>query len=214
TDHTDISIENVKWYTIDSQDPEFVNAQKRAEQNRAPKTLSQQRNLTDIQKTRVEMRPELNDFYNSYDPLATTAADKEKYQNFLKGITPEQKKMLDSGLNFYEVAFRNIGGLVMPLIVRMEFEDGTEEIVNIPAEIWRYNNEEITKVFVTEKPVVNFELDPYLQTADTELSNNYFPRRLAPSRFDIFKQNSQPQQNPMQRERATSRRSNGNSSGR
>lgn len=101
----------------------------------------------------------------------------------------------------------------MPLIVRMEFEDGSEEVVNIPAEIWRYNNDDITKVFITEKPVVNFELDPYLQTADTELSNNYFPRRLAPSRFDIYKQQQREQQNPMQRERSTSRKNSKNNSG-
>ena len=213
TDHTDISIENVKWYTIDSQNPEFVNAQLREQQNKAPKTLSQQRNLKDIQKTRLDERPELKDFYNSYDPLATTSTDQQRYQAFLKNLTPAEKKALDSGLNFYEVNFKNIGGLVMPLIVRMEFEDGTEEVVNIPAEIWRYDNENITKVFVTEKPVVNFELDPYLQTADTELSNNYFPRRLAPSRFELYKQQQREQQNPMQRERSTSRNGSRNNTG-
>ena len=205
TDHTDIAIENVKWYTVDSQDPEFVNAKLREQQNRAPQTLSQQRNLIDIKKTRLDERPELKDFYNSYDPTNTTVADMQRYQAFLKSLTPAEKQALDSGLNFYEVSFRNIGGLVMPLVVRMEFEDGTDEIVNIPAEIWRYNNEQITKVFVTEKPVVSFELDPFLQTADTELANNNFPRRLTPSRFDIYKQQQRDQQNPMQRERVTSR---------
>jgi aminopeptidase N len=203
TDHTDISVEGVKWYTIDSQNPDFVSTQKRAEQNKAPQTLSQQRNLQAIPKTRLDERPELKDFYNSYDPLAATASDKEKYQKFYAALSPQEKKALDSGLNFYEVGFKNLGGLVMPLIVRMEFEDGTDEIVNIPAEIWRYNNEEITKVFVTEKPVVSFTLDPFLQTADTDLSNNSYPRRMAPSRFDIFKQNRQ-QSNPMQQQREAS----------
>ncbi len=213
TDHTDISIEGVKWYTIDSQDPEFVNAQKREQQNKAPQTLSQQRNLQHIPRTLVEANPELSDFYNSYDPLAPTAADQRRYQSFLSGLTPEQKKVLDSGLNFYEVGFKNLGGLVMPLIVRMEFEDGTEEVVNIPAEIWRHNNNDITKVFVTKKPVAGFTLDPFLQTADTDLSNNTFPRRLAPSRFDIFKQQSQQPQNPMQRQNSSSRSNQGNSTG-
>ncbi|MFD2514650.1 M1 family metallopeptidase [Pontibacter locisalis] len=213
TDHTDVSIDDVKWYTVDSQNPEFVNAQLREQQNKAPKTLSEQRNLKDIPKTRLDNRPELKDFYNSYDPLATTAADQQRYQSFLKSLTPAEKKALDSGLNFYEVSFKNLGGLVMPLIVRMEFEDGSEEVVNIPAEIWRYNNEDITKVFITEKPVANFELDPYLQTADTELSNNFFPRRLAPSRFDIYKQQQREQQNPMQRERSANRNGNKNNSG-
>ncbi|QCR23610.1 M1 family metallopeptidase [Pontibacter sp. SGAir0037] len=213
TDHTDISVEEVKWYSIDSQDPEFVSAQRREQQNKAPQTLSQQRNLQDIQKTLVEQKPELKDFYNSYDPLAATASDKARYQNLVASLTPAEKKILDSGLNFYEVGFRNIGGLVMPLIVRMEFEDGTDEVVNIPAEIWRYNNEEITKVFVTAKPVVSFTLDPFLQTADTDLSNNAYPRRVAPSRFDIFKQNRPAQQNPMQQQRSTTRTNNNSNTG-
>ncbi|TPE43888.1 M1 family metallopeptidase [Pontibacter mangrovi] len=208
TDHTDIAMTDVKWYTIDSQDPAFVNAQLREQQNKAPQTLSQQRNLNDIKKTRVELRPQLNDFYNNYDPLATTAEDEQAYRQFLGQLTPEQKEKLNSGLNFYEVSFENQGGLVMPLVVRMSYEDGSEEVVNIPAEIWRYNNDEITKVFITEKPVVSFELDPYLQTADTDLSDNAFPRQVAPSRFEIFKQERQ-RSNPMQRERATSQNNNG-----
>ncbi|EJF11138.1 M1 family metallopeptidase [Pontibacter sp. BAB1700] len=210
TDHTDIAIEGVKWFTIDSQNPDFVNAQKREQQNKAPQTLSQQRNLQDIKRTRLDERPELADFYNKYDPLATTATDKERYQKFYASLSDNEKKVLDSGLNFYEVGFRNLGGLVMPLIVRMEYEDGTDEVVNIPAEIWRYNNEEVTKVFVTEKPVVSFTLDPFLQTADTDLSNNSYPRRMAPSRFDLFKQNRQQQPNPMQQQRQESSRGAGN----
>lgn len=214
TDHTDIAIEGVKWYTVDSQDPAFVNAQVREQQNKAPKTLSQQRNLKDIPKTLVETKPQLKDFYNNYDPLATTATDEENYKQFMSKLSPEQKEVLNSGLNFYEVGFKNLGGLVMPLIVRMQYEDGTDEVVNIPAEIWRYNNEEITKVFITEKPVVGFELDPYLETADTDLSNNYYPRQMAPSRFEIFQQQND-RRNPMQRERATSRsNSTGTNSGR
>ncbi|TXK37488.1 M1 family metallopeptidase [Pontibacter qinzhouensis] len=213
TDHTDMAIEGVKWYTIDSQNPEFVNAQKREQLNKAPQTLSQQRNLQDIPRTLVDANPELNDFYNSYDPLTTTAADQQRYQSFLNGLSPEQKKILDSGMNFYEVGFKNLGGLVMPLIVRMEFEDGTDEVVNIPAEIWRLNNTDITKVFVTEKPVASFTLDPFLQTADTDLSNNTFPRRLAPSRFELFKQQSQQPQNPMQRQNSSSRSNQRNSTG-
>jgi len=209
TDHTDLAIDNVKWFTIDAQDPEFVNAQKREQQNKAPQTLSQQRNLQDIPKTLVDIKPELKDFYNSYDPLATTATDKATYQTFLKDLTPEQKKAFNSGLNFYEIGFSNLGGLVMPLIVRMQYEDGSEEVVNIPAEIWRHNNNEITKVFVTEKPVASFELDPYLQTADTDLSNNAYPRRIAPSRFELYKQGREQQPNPMQKQRATTRSNNG-----
>jgi hypothetical protein len=98
------------------------------------------------------------------------------------------------------VGLRNIGGLVMPVVVQMTFEDGKQEVVNIPAEIWRRNNEQVTKVFVTDKPVVAFTLDPFLQTADTDLSNNAYPRKLAPSRFELFEQQQRPQPNPMQQQ--------------
>ncbi len=33
--------------------------------------------------------------------------------------TPQQ--LLDEGKNFYEMTFKNIGGLVMPLIIRFEY---------------------------------------------------------------------------------------------
>lgn len=86
----------------------------------------------------------------------------------------------------------------MPLIVKMDFEDGTEKTETYPAEIWRLNAKEISKVIFTEKPVKQFTLDPYLQTADIDTENNYFPRQPAASRFELFKQQNARPKNPMQ----------------
>ncbi|ALD21728.1 M1 family metallopeptidase [Hymenobacter sp. DG25A] len=198
TDYTDLSIEGVKWYTVDSKNPEIENVRKREQLNAAPKTLSEQRNLQDIKRTLVDDKPELKDFYNQYDPLATTEADKKRYQEYVSKLTPEQQKRLSGGLHFYEVSLKNLGGLTMPVIVQMTYEDGKQEVVNIPAEIWRKNNAQVTKVFITEKPVVSFVLDPFLETADTDLSNNAFPHRNSPSRFELFEQQQRAQTNPMQ----------------
>ncbi|TGE25946.1 M1 family peptidase [Hymenobacter aquaticus] len=200
TDHSDLSLEGVKWYTVDSKNPEIENAKRREMLNSAPQTLSQQRNLQDIKKTLVDEKPELKDFYNNYDPTATTAADKARYQQYVKQLSPQQQSRLSAGLHFYELDLRNVGGLTMPVIVQMTYEDGKTEMVNIPAEIWRKNNEHVTKVFITPKPVVSFALDPYLQTADTDLSNNSFPRKLAPSRFELYQQQMQAAPNPMQQQ--------------
>ncbi|RPD47133.1 M1 family peptidase [Hymenobacter sediminis] len=202
TEHTDLAIDGVKWYTVDSKNPEIENARKREMINKAPQSISQQRNLQDIKKTLVDDKPELKDFYNSYDPLATTEADKQRYQQLVKGMSPEQQQRLNSGLHFYEVSLKNKGGLTMPVIVQMTYEDGKQEVVNIPAEIWRKNNAEVTKVFITEKPVVSFALDPYLQTADTDLSNNAWPQKAAPSRFELFEYQQRAQPNPMQQQSA------------
>lgn len=200
TEASDLAITGVKWYSVDSKNPEIENARKRELINQAPQTLSQQRNLQDIKRTLVDEKPELKDFYNNYDPLATTDADKQRYQQMVKGLTPEQQQRLNAGLNFYEVSLKNVGGLTMPVIVQMTYQDGKQEKMTIPAEIWRKNNAEVTKVFITEKPVVSFVLDPNLETADIDLSNNAWPQKATPSRFELFEQQQRTQPNPMQQQ--------------
>ena len=51
------------------------------------------------------------------------------------------------------------------------------------------------------------------QTADTDLSDNSFPRQLAPSRFELYQQQRQQQPNPMQQQRSTTRTGGGNGNG-
>ena len=76
----------------------------------------------------------------------------------------------------------------MPVLLKFVFEDGTEEDQRIPAEIWRRNNEEVSKTFVTEKVIKQVILDPYLETADIDRSNNYFPAQQEMTRFELFQQ--------------------------
>jgi len=77
--------------------------------------------------------------------------------------------------------------LVMPLIFKVEYMDGTSEEIRVPAEIWRYNNFDVSKLIITRKEAKTIVLDPNLETADADLSNNFFPRRAVPTRFQIFK---------------------------
>ena len=84
------------------------------------------------------------------------------------------------------MTFTNEGGLVMPIIIEMKYTDGSSEVKHIPAEIWRYNSDEVTKVFFSEKEVEEIILDPYLETADVDRDNNYFPSRTEPSRFEMY----------------------------
>ncbi len=199
TDHTDIALESVKSYNASTRNPQVENARLQQQKAAAPQSITAQRNATDIPKTLVDEKPELKDFYNNYDPLAVTPADQQRYTAMLGSLTPEQQQHLnDSQSNFYELSLRNVGGLVMPVVLQMTYADNTQEIQTIPAEIWRKNNEKVTKVIVTKKPVISFVLDPFQQTADTDLSNNAFPRQPAASRFELFQQQQQPTTNPMQ----------------
>jgi hypothetical protein len=198
TDHTDLALESVKSYNASTRNPQVENARLQQQKAAAPQSITAQRNAQDIKQTLVEAQPELKDFYNNYNPLAVTSADQQRYTDLLGSLTDEQKQRLGDAQNFYELSLRNVGGLVMPVVLQMTYADNTQEIQTIPAEIWRKNNAQVSKVIVTKKPVISFVIDPFQQTADTDLSNNTFPRQPAASRFELFQQQQQALPNPMQ----------------
>tara|TARA_B110001469_G_scaffold127830_1_gene150948 strand:- start:3773 stop:5893 length:2121 start_codon:yes stop_codon:yes gene_type:complete len=86
----------------------------------------------------------------------------------------------------YEITYNKPGGLVMPIIVEFTYKDGSTERKTYPAQIWRYNDKEITKTFSSEKEITKIALDPDLETADVDTSNNSFPRK-EQTKFTKFK---------------------------
>ena len=152
----------------------------------------------------------LRDFYWKYDrgiiPYDTSIKITAPAGGF--GGTPEpltaEEKAKYANLNLYEVTFSNKGGLIMPIIVQFNFEDGTSQTEKIPAQIWRKNENKVTKVFVTNKKAVSIKLDPMRETADIDESNNSWPKLGEPSKVAIFKARQAARgagnggQNPMQ----------------
>ncbi len=199
-EHVDISLDYVNWYQISTEDPVVEKKIKKAEREAFPEDISTTRNKKSIKETYADKDPSVLDFYNSYDPLDVTDEDKKSYKKFYEGLSDKEKEILKGKYNYYELQFSNIGGLVMPVIVNFEFADGTSELIRIPAEIWRKNNDQVTKLFWFEKEVVSVELDPNLETADTDINNNSWPRKQAPTRFELYKQNNfQGKPNPMKK---------------
>ena len=88
---------------------------------------------------------------------------------------------------FYEIVFDKPGGLVMPIIVDYEYEDGTIERVKYPVQIWRKNDKEVRKLVPSNKKIISISLDPDLETADIDTSNNSWPKKQDESDFDKFK---------------------------
>jgi aminopeptidase N len=203
TDHVDISLDEVKWMQIDTRNPKNEAIRRSKEDAEKPMDISLSRDRKQISETYIEKDPSLHDYYTQRNPYAVTTLDELEYQEFLASLTEEEKAFLNSGKNFYEITFKNIGGLVMPLILRFEYTDGTEEIRKIPAEIWKMSTATVTKIFVTDKEVLRITLDPYLETADTDITNNAWPAAPVPSRFQMFKETNPgwQEENPMQRER-------------
>jgi hypothetical protein len=108
---------------------------------------------------------------NFGEPVAMTDAEKAKYAD----------------VHLYEISFLNKGGLVMPIIVEFTFEDGSKEVNKMPAQIWRHNEDKVTKVYLTNKKAVSIKLDPMRETADIDETNNSWPNVAEPSKFAIFK---------------------------
>ena len=193
------SLENVEWFGIDKADPTQKSDIARKDAAAKKETISNIRNKTDIKKTVVEENPDMKDFYNSYDRFATNEFDKKKFDQTMAGLSEDEKKLVDSNKNFYVLNLKNKGGLPMPVIVQANYEDGTNEVFRIPAEIWRLNDKEVKKVIPTDKKVTKWTLDPFFEIADIDTEDNAFPREPEqPSRFQVFKGQRPPQPNPMQ----------------
>jgi Peptidase family M1 domain len=188
TDHCDIAIQSVGWYQMDTHDPTVEKEFDQKLDGLENKNVSKVRNKILIKRTTNEDFPELDDKYNTVNPYEVSEKDREEYEDFLASISDKDMELLGLGYNFYQIDFENIGGLVMPIILRFTFNDNTEKVVKIPAEIWRFDDTNISKVFYFEKEVKQIELDPFLETADCNMEDNNWPRKAIPTRFDIFEQ--------------------------
>ena len=193
------SLESVDWFKMDNLTPEQKNEQARKEAAAKRQTMAIINNKKDIAKTVVEENPDMNDFYNSYDRFATSEADKKRFDAATSGMPAEEKKLVEANKNFYVLRLKNKGGMPMPVIVKMTFEDGTDEVVRIPAEIWRFNDKEVKKIIPTDKVVAKWTLDPFFEIADIDTDDNIFPREPEQaSRFQLFKGQGNRTLNPMQ----------------
>lgn len=188
TDHVDISLDKVTWFKMNSKNPEleFPRDAKQEFESRDA-YISNIRNKEDLTQVQTEKDTSNIDFYNSYNPFEVGKIEKANYENYLASLSKEEKEVLNSAKNYYQIDFSNVGGLVMPIILEFTYVDGSKELQRIPAEIWKLNSEHISKVFVCDKEIDQIVLDPHLETADVDRNNNYWPERKEPTRFELFK---------------------------
>ncbi|MRX39622.1 M1 family peptidase [Flavobacterium sp. LC2016-23] len=99
-------------------------------------------------------------------------------------FSAEEKAGLKSPKYFYEVEFNKPGGMIMPILVEITYEDGSVQNFQYPAQIWRKNNDTAKKVYATEKAIKSIQIDPKLMTADIDVTNNSWPKVEQKSKFD------------------------------
>jgi hypothetical protein len=209
TDHVDIALTDVKWFQLNTQNPDLEKAFLQQKDAQKDVHIGVTRNQTAIGQTVNERDPQIDDFYGKRNIYAVDALDQKAYESFVAKTSAEDLAYLNAGKQLYELTFENLGGLVMPLIIEATFADGSTKIERIPAEIWRIEELKVSKVFVYDQAVVSFRIDPFLETADTDLDNNTWPRILQPTRYQLYKQ-EQTRENPMQRQQRLEQMQRGN----
>ena len=193
TDHVDIAIDRVYKLRLDTEDPDIDLKRQREAEMEKPMSLTVERNEQEGRQLWVERFDDIKDFYDDNDQYTPTNKDRNKYRKFLKDLEPWERKAFERAVredkNYYVMEFSNQGGLVMPIILELEFADGTKEMKRIPAEIWRRTPKAVSKLIVTEKDkeLVSVAVDPRWETADVDVENNYYPRRIIPSRIEAYK---------------------------
>ena len=184
-DHVDLSIESVDWYQLEM-DPEAQKSYKKKADNKS-QYYSAMLDEKDIESTVTDRDPATRDFYDDYDKNQVTKKDKRQHRDFMDDLSDKESELINQNDHFYSVRFSDNGGIIMPIILEFEYEDGEKEVIEIPVEIWRFNRGEVTKVFKTEKPIKNMTLDPFFQIADVERNNNHWPEKRLPTRFETYK---------------------------
>lgn len=174
TDYTDIGIKEVKKYFV-SNNPskevsDFMKTRRRRDSRVGPMVYM-------IAEGSADYKPELNKPFK-----ITDFQDLNEYVN--KNFTAEERAKLNEPKYFYQVTFDKPGGLVMPIIVEITFEDGTKENHYFPAQIWRMNDKEVNRTFATQKAIAKIVVDPKEETADIDTSNNTWPKTVQKSKFD------------------------------
>lgn len=152
---------------------------------------------------------ETQDFYWRYNRGLEKVDQNKKYtlkvDNLEKIPNNEKAKLKD--IYAYQIDFSNKGGLVMPIILEFTFEDGSKLNDKSSAQIWRKNEQKVSKTYYFDKKLKSIQLDPMRETADIDTSNNFWGEIPEPtSKFEVFKQKNgeavrgaaQGKVNPMQ----------------
>jgi hypothetical protein len=174
TDFTDIGIKEVKKYFVSNEPSKKV-----AEfmKNRRRRDTDPGKYVFLIEDGSDDYKQELNKAFNISD-----FKDLETYVN--ENFTAAERAKLNEPKYFYQVTFDKPGGLVMPIIVQLTFDDGSTEMHNFPAQIWRMNDKEVSRTFATSKSIKKITVDPNLETADIDVTNNTWPKEEVKSKFD------------------------------
>ncbi|WP_282134346.1 M1 family metallopeptidase [Seonamhaeicola maritimus] len=177
TDWVDIGVKDIKKFYVSSEPNTFI------------KDMAKERgaNLKSLPPLVYMVEEGSEDFKDNMKTSTLFENSVPVKEYIMDNFTPEEQKTIKSPNFFYNITFEKPGGLVMPIIVEYTYADGTKKTETYPAQIWRFNDNEVTKAIASEKEIINVIVDPKLETADIDTSNNSWPKEVKENDFEKFK---------------------------
>ena len=177
TDWVDIGIQDVKKYYVSSEPNKYIKDY----------LAKQGRTVKDLMPLVYMVEEGSEDFNESLKKGTLLDNSKPLKDYIMDNFTETERANIKTPKYFYSITFNKPGGLVMPILVKYTYADGTSKMETYPAEIWRLNDKEVSKTITSDKEITKIEVDPDLETADIDTSNNTWPKQAVQSDFDKFK---------------------------
>ena len=76
------------------------------------------------------------------------------------------------GQYYHTITVEQKGGLVMPIQLGVTYDDGTSDLIKLPADVWRFNEKTFTYGFFSNKALSQVVIDPKEVLADVNRANN------------------------------------------
>jgi hypothetical protein len=177
TDYVDIGLKDVKKYYVSTEPNQYIKDYVKE------KEIS----LSDLVPLVYMVEEGSEEFKESLKSNSAIENSQPLKEYIMENFSIEEQTKIKAPNYFYNIIFEKPGGLVMPIIVEYTYVDGTSKTEKYPAEIWRLNDYEVTKSVASEKEIILITIDPNLETADIDTSNNAWPKKVEVSAFDMFK---------------------------
>ncbi len=177
TDYVDIGVKGIKKYYVSDK------PSKKMQEYMAARNLTE----ADLPPLVYLADEDSEDFDANLKGKAPTENSKTLKEFMMDNLTAEERAAVKEPKYFYEIAFNKPGGIPMPLIVEYTYADGTTKNITYPPEIWRKNDQEVKLVISSISELKSVVVDPKLETADIDTSNNAWPKKEEKSDFDKFK---------------------------
>ncbi|MBW2960918.1 M1 family metallopeptidase [Mesonia aestuariivivens] len=178
TDYVDIGVADVKSYFVTDNPTKEGKEMLKRYGVEDPSTISA---VYVVEESSDEFTEDLKD----KSPLENAVTLNEY---MMDNFNNQERRTMEVPQHFYQITFNKPGGLVMPLIVEYKYKDGSSERVTYPPQIWRKNDNEVSRVLATNKELESVVVDPDLETADVNIENNSWPRKEEPNEFEKFKE--------------------------